>query len=155
MNNSRLRNFSWIPSCAIGECSEIPRSKWSILSIFSKSNRTWQNRFFERFRCSNIYVLPMKKWRLKNIVWFHKNAEKHDVFPNTLGLFVFYDEKYWKSVPAAKGGWGANKFSAEIMGNRATWQIVGVFAFCIKHLGSSVVPACVLGKGFLLPLPDP
>ena len=67
-------------------------SKWSILSLFSKSNRTLQNKFFVSFRCSNMYVLPMKKWSLKNIVWFHENPR----------FFVFYNEKWWWTGPQGK-----------------------------------------------------
>ena len=44
--------------------------------------------------------------------------------------FVFYKEKYLKTAPAAEGGGGAIKFSAELMVNRATWQIVE----CIRFL---------------------
>ena len=47
-------------------------------------------------------------------------------FPNTLGFFY---EKYLKSIFAAFGGGGAIKFSAEIMVNRAMWQIVECICF--------------------------
>ena len=110
MNNSRFRSFIWIPSYAIGNCSEISRSKWSILSLISKSNRTSQNKSFINFRCSNVYVLPMKKWSLKNIAWFHEN----------LIFFVFYNEKWWWAEPHGK--------------------LLNVFIFCIRNNRISVAP---------------
>ena len=68
------------------------------------------------------------------------SAEKHDFFPNTIGFFVFLNGKYLKSAPAAEGGRGATKFSAEMMVNRATWQIVDVFVFRIRKTRISVAP---------------
>ena len=109
MNNSRLRSFIWILSYAIGNCSEIHGSKWSISSLFWKSNKTWQNRLFERLRCSSIYVLPMKKRRLKNIVSLKCGKTR---FVSAYSMF-FYNEKCLNSSPDTEGGGVAVKFSAE------------------------------------------
>ena len=62
------------------------------------------------------------------------------ICPNTLG-FVLYNEEYLKSAPVAEGGGAAIKFSAELMGNRATWQIVECICFfCIRGNRISVAP---------------
>ena len=92
MNNSRLRSFIWIPPYAIGKCSEIQRSKWSILSLFSKSRRRWQNKFLERFRCSNIHVLPTTK-----------RAEKHRMISLKCGKIRFFPESFAKGSLQKKG----------------------------------------------------
>ena len=44
-------------------------------------------------------------------------------------FFVFYNEQYLNSAPAAEGGGDLNQFSAEIMVNRATWRIVECIHF--------------------------
>ena len=44
-------------------------------------------------------------------------------------FFVFYNEKCLKSAPAAEGGGGAIKFSAEIMVSKVIWQIVECICF--------------------------
>ena len=50
--------------------------------------------------------------------------KKHDSFPNTLGFLVFIIKNNDKAHPPPKAAGGAIKFSAEIMVNRATRQIV-------------------------------
>ena len=52
-------------------------------------------------------------------------------FPGYRRFFVFDNEKYLKSAPAAFGGGGAIKFSAVIMVNRAMWQILE--GICFLH----------------------
>ena len=54
---------------------------------------------------------------------------KNTIFSRIPWFFVFYNEKYLKSAPAAEGGGGAIKFSADIMVNRVIWQIVGCICF--------------------------
>ena len=49
-----------------------------------------------------------------------------DFFSEYPRFFVFYNVK---SAPAAEGGGGAIKFSAEIMVNRVIWQIVECICF--------------------------
>ena len=51
---------------------------------------------------------------------------------------MFYNEKYSKSATAAEGGGGAIKFSAELMVNRATWQIVECTRFFALEKTESV-----------------
>ena len=51
------------------------------------------------------------------------------VFFRLPSVFVVYSEKHLKSAPAAEGGGGAIRFSAEIMVNRATWRIVEYIRF--------------------------
>ena len=47
------------------------------------------------------------------------------IFFRILEVFCFFIMKStYKAPPAAEGGGGATKFSAEMMVNRATWQIV-------------------------------
>ena len=55
-------------------------------------------------------------------------------------FFCFLKEKSLKSAPAAKGGGGATKFSAEMMVNRATWQSVECIVFRIRNNRNSVAP---------------
>ena len=57
---------------------------------------------------------------------------KSTIFSEYPRFVVFYNEKYLKSAPAAEGGGGAIKFSAEIMVNRVIWQIVE--CICFLHL---------------------
>ena len=52
-----------------------------------------------------------------------KIRKKTRFFSEYPRLVVFYNEKCLKSAPAAEGGRGAIKFSAEIMVNRVIWQI--------------------------------
>ena len=78
---------------------------------------------------------------LKHICFAHEKmkAEKHCMISGKCGktrvfseyprFVVFYHEKYLKSAPAAEGGGGAIKFSAEIMVNRVIWQIVECICF--------------------------
>ena len=96
---------------------------------FSKSDRTWRNKFFERFRCSNIYVLPMKNRRLKNIVWFHENVEKHSFFPNTLGFLVFKMKNTWKAPPRPKAAVVAINFFCRNNGEKGYMANCWVYLF--------------------------
>ena len=130
MNNSRFRSLIWIPSYAIGICSEIPRSEWSILSLFSKSNRKLQNKFFVSFRCSNIYVLPMKKWRMTNIAWFHENAEKHDWF---FGVpYFFLTKNTWKGHPPPQAAGAQRSFLQKWWCTGPHGKLLNVFVFRIR-----------------------
>ena len=68
-------------------------------------------------------------------------AEKHRMIslrcgktrlvPEYLRNFGVYNEKYLKSAPATEGGGCAIQFSAELMGNRATCQIVACICFLV------------------------
>ena len=57
--------------------------------------------------------------------------QTNTIFSEYPRFLVLYNEKYLKSAPAAFGSGGAIKFSAEIMVNRAMWQIVE--CICVLH----------------------
>ena len=130
MNSLRLRSFIWIPSYAIGKCLEIPRSKLSILSLFFFRNPIGHCKtgLLKDFDAQTYMLCQCQNEGCKTSYDF-KRMRKTRFVPNTLVFVFFYNEKYVKSAPAAEGGGGEIKFSAEIMVNRATWQIVECISF--------------------------
>ena len=66
--------------------------------------------------------------------------QRNTMFSEYPRFFVFYNEKQVKGHPAAEGGGGAIKFSAEIMVNRATWQAVECTCFFLEKNRISVAP---------------